>query len=100
MEDEEEGLKRRLDHDLNLHPDDNVQILLKAILNRGIEKWKGSKSQGGGEEGFSWGNWAAVVVDVGQHRRDEPDVTWTDADDLDELLRKARTVKEAKKRLQ
>ena len=93
MDDEYAGMEHRLDIDLQHSRSDSRRSKVKSILVRGFEKW----SQ---EKGFSLGNWKAVVVDVGQHKRSDPSISWFDAEDLDEHLRRARSIVDAKKRFQ
>ena len=78
-----------LENDLS----DSLLSNIEWILTKGFEKW----SQ---EKGFSGGNDSAVVVDVGHHKRGDPDVDWCDAEDLDRHVRQARSIDDAKKRFQ
>ena len=96
----EDRLRSRLASELKSDHDDTARKVLEDIIDRGIKIWRGPKPNGGDEERFSWSNWADIVVDVGQHQRYRPSTQLCDADDLDVLLREARSVKKAKKRFQ
>ena len=93
----------RLDHSLKIHlsnhTDDGLREDMEIILKRGAEMWKGFK-QWVGKEAFSYSYPSAILVDIGQHSRNEPDISFCDADDLDLHLREARSVEKAKKRFQ
>ena len=93
----------RLDHRLKIHlsnrTDDGLREDLGIILKRGAEKWKGFK-EWGDKEAFSVLDPSAILVDIGQHSRNEPNISLCDADDLDWHLREARSVEKAKKRFQ
>ena len=93
MKKEYDGWDDRLETDLQDHLDESLRMKFKSILTRGFEKW----SQ---ERAFSAGNYSAVVVDVGQHQRSNPNIEWCDAEDLDRYLYQARSIHDAKKRFQ
>lgn len=93
MKEEYDGMEHRLEIDLQNRLTDSHRTKFKSILARGFEKWSQEKS-------FSAGNYSAVVVDVGQHKRNDPDIDWYDAEDLDGHLRRARSIRDAKKRFQ
>ena len=96
----EDQLRAHLASDLEISSDDTARNVLEDIINRGIKRWRGPKRYGGEKEGFSYSNWADIVVDVGQHQRDKPSTRICDADYLDLHLREARSVEHAKKRFQ
>lgn len=105
MEKEVERLDHQLNIDLSSPTDDSLKEDLEIILKRGFERWKGVKEwhyegEGDGKEAFSFYNNSAIVVDIGQHKRNEPDIQLCDADDFDTHLRQARSVEKAKKRFQ
>lgn len=100
MKEIQKALPSRLDVELKDHPDDDLRTKLGVIFDRAIERWKIAKTLDGYEESFSWNNWAAIIVDVGQHRRDQPYIEWCDAEDLDKHLHQARLIENAKKRFQ
>ena len=89
------GLISDLIRDTGLENDLSDSLLnnIEWILTKGFEKWSQKKR-------FSVGHTSAVVVDVGQHKRSDPDVEWCDAEDLDRHVRQARSVDDAKKRFQ
>lgn len=99
MQEEVKRLERRLSMDINNRIEDGRREDLAVILKRGVERWKVFKELGG-REAFSTYNYSAMLVDIGRHRRNEPSISWCDAEELDLQLRKARNVNEAKKRFQ
>lgn len=99
MQEEVERLDHRLKNHLSNHTDDGLREDMGIILKRGAERWKGFK-EWGGKEAFSFGYRSAMLVDIGQHSRNEPDISICDAEDLDLQLREARSVEKAKKRFQ
>ena len=96
--DPDDQLRARIVNDLNSDTDDNVRNVLNNIISRGIRKWREPKRVWGREEKFSFLNYAAVLVNIGQHQRDKPDIYVCDADDLHQRLKRSRSVAEAKKR--
>lgn len=99
MREEVERLDHRLKIHLSTHTDDGLREDLGIILKRGAERWKGLKERGG-KEAFSFWYPSAILVDIGQHSRNEPSISLCDAEDLDLHLREARSVEKAKKRFQ
>lgn len=97
---ETSGLDGRLDMD-RIADFGGLRHKLRRILDRGLTVWKGEK-WGRGTEAFSFGAHNAFVVDVGRSTRNEiyTRFEWCDAEDLDEYLRKPRSVEKAKKRFQ
>ena len=93
MKEEYDGMARRLESDLQNRLSDSHRTKIKSILERGFEKW----SQ---EQRFSINNYSAVVVDIGHHKRSAPFIREADAEDLDDYLRRARSIDDAKKRFQ
>ena len=100
MQEEVKELERRLSTDLNDRTNDGLREHLAVILKRGVERWRVSKEWRGGREAFSNYPYNVILVDIGQHRRNEPSLTWCDAEELDSQLRKVRKVEKAKKRFQ
>ena len=100
MQEEIERLDHRLRLDLSKPTDDGLREDLSAVLKRGVEMWKRSKGSRGSKETFSIFNWSALLFNIGKHRRNEPDIKWCDAEDLESELNQARTVEKAKKRFQ
>ena len=98
IETEYQKTKKRLGIDLQDYLDSTLQNKFKNIVTRGFEKWNEGSNRGAGK--FSWGNYSAVVVDVGQHKQGAPNIEDYDAEDLDKHLRKARSIQDAKKRFQ
>ena len=96
IETEYHKINEGLEIDLQDHLDTTLQNKFKNILTRGFEKWNEGSNRGAGK--FSYGNYSATVVDVGQHK--EAEIDYCDAEDLDKHLRKARSIEEAKKRFQ
>ena len=100
MQEEIERLEHRLKLDLSSRTDDGLREDLSAVLKRGVEMWKSSKGWHGRKETFSIFNYSALLINIGKHRRNEPDIEWCDAEELEFELNQARTVEKAKKRFQ
>ncbi len=100
MREQIEDLDHRLKLDLSNRTDDGLREDLSAILKRGVDIWKSSKGWRGSKETFSIFNWSALLINIGKHRRNEPDIEWCDAQELELELNQARTVEKAKKRFQ
>lgn len=100
MQEEVRRLERHLSTDLNDRTDDVLQEDLAMILRRGVERWRVFKESRGGREAFSIYPYNVILVDIGQHRRNDPSITWCDAAELDSQLRQVRKVEKAKKRFQ
>lgn len=100
MQEEIIRLDRSLRIDLNSRTNDGLLEDLGAILKRGVERWKSFKGWRGAKESFSGFAFSAILVDIGKHRRNEPDLEWCDAQELDWELCQARSVEKAKKRFQ
>ena len=96
--DPDDRLRARIVNDLGSDTDDNVRNVLEDIISRGIRRWREPKPFAGREEKFSYLNYAAILVDIGQHQRDKPLIDICDADDLHQRLKQPRSVEEAKKR--
>lgn len=100
MQEEIERLDNRLKLDLGNATDDQLREDLSALLKRGVEIWKSFKGWRGGKEEFSVYNYSALLISIGKHRRNEPQIEWCDAQELESELNQARTVEKAKKRFQ
>ena len=98
IETEYHEMNEGLESDLRDHLHSTLRHKFKNILTRGYENW--SKVTNTHAKKFSRFNWSAVVVDVGQHEQGQPNTDDYDAEDFDRHLRKARSVKDAKKRFQ
>ena len=98
IETEYHKINERLGIDLQDYLDSTLQNKFKNILARAFEKWNKGTNNGAGK--FSYGDYSAVVVDVGQHKQGGPDIDPCDAEDLDTHLHRARSIQDAKKRFQ
>ena len=93
MKEEYDAMEHRLESDLQNRLSDSHRGKIKSILDRGFEKWRE-------EQKFSINNYSAVIVNVGHHNRSAPFIRGVDAEDLDDYLRRARSIDDAKKRFQ
>ena len=100
MQEEIQRLDHRLELDLGNRTDDGLRADLGAVLERGVEVWKSSKGWRGGKGTFSVYDYSAILINIGKHRRNEPQWEWCDAQELESELNQARTVEKAKKRFQ
>ncbi len=100
MHEEIGSLDLRLKIDLQNRTDNSLRRDLDAILKRGVDVWKSSKGWRGGKETFSVYSYSAILVNIGKHRRNEPNIEWCDAQELDLELCQARSQDNAKKRFQ
>ena len=98
IETEYHKINKRLGIDLQDYLDSTRQTKFKNLLARAFEMWNKGTNNGAGN--FSYGNYSAVVVDVGQHKQGGPDIEDCDAEDLDRHLHRARSIQDAKKRFQ
>ena len=96
----EDHLKDSLAPDLGSDDGGDVRNVMVDIIKRGIKRWREPQLHGQSEGGFSYANWAIILINIGQHQRDKPFGDTFDADDLDSHLRQARSVDTAKKRFQ
>ena len=64
------------------------------VLDKGIDSWQNEPQA----KLFSWGPYTCLVVDIAKHGREHPVRRVFDSDDLDQFVRRGRTVEKAKKR--